>query len=282
MAEPKLRVRASGLGGSGYAIPTRLDANGKPVVVPGVTTVLKVLEKPALNQWYADQVAARAVTSLDYLASVDEADGYKSIRFAGSYMLKHYADIGTNVHEWVESYIREDFDLPELLTDEAVQCVDRFLEWVEQVKPEFLGSELTVYHPELGYAGTLDILARIDGVVYIIDIKTGRGIYDESWMQQYALLNAPVWLREVDSDTAGAVEYKGGWFVEDVLPVKPTDVMVLHIRPEDVTNDGEVVESFLRAHYDTVVSNVYFEAFTACLEMCKLVYKMRKVASVGF
>ena len=73
--EPKLRVRSSGHGGSGYKHPHTGD------VVPGVTTVLKRLDKPGVLQWAVDNTAAYAVANVDGLLNRTEEQGFGFLRW---------------------------------------------------------------------------------------------------------------------------------------------------------------------------------------------------------
>lgn len=52
-----------------------------------------------------------------------------------------------------------------------------FNDWVKECSPEFLASEKTVFNEEYKYAGTLDCMAKINGVNYLIDFKTSANIY---------------------------------------------------------------------------------------------------------
>lgn len=266
MADPKLRVRASGQGGAGYAIPTRPDENGKPLIVPGVTTVLKTLDKPALQQWSADVVAADAAVRLESLLDHTTEERYNSLRWGATYEAKRRAAIGTNVHEWIESWVNDDFIKPELETDEAAQCVDEFLKWEKDSGFTWLVAEQTVFNP-VGYAGTLDIVGVRDGVTYVVDIKTGKNIYDESWMQQAALVKAPIWMDEVES----GAEHKGSFFEETEPMAQIDSAMILHLRYATDEHDPFCSE------YIIPDLDVYYEGFLACLEMTKMVYKMKKI-----
>jgi hypothetical protein len=81
VSEPKLRARSSGFGGSGYRIPTWLDDKGQPMLVPSVTTITGVTNKPGLQQWIADQTAAYAVTHIDDLLTRTEEVGWGFLRY---------------------------------------------------------------------------------------------------------------------------------------------------------------------------------------------------------
>lgn len=59
----------------------------------------------------------------------------------------------------------------------------RFAEWANRYKPHFIHTELTQVSPELGIGGTLDILCYIDKEFWLIDTKTGSGVYDTHFVQ---------------------------------------------------------------------------------------------------
>ncbi len=76
---------------------------------------------------------------------------------------------GTSVHNSIEIFLKYgiyDFD------PEFKGYTDGFVEFFGKYCPEVVGSELRVYHPVLRYAGTVDMLAYIDGKLSLIDFKT--------------------------------------------------------------------------------------------------------------
>jgi hypothetical protein len=69
------------------------------------------------------------------------------------------------------------------LTYEELVCVQSFLAWFNEVKPETIATERTVFSEIHGYAGTVDYICRIDGVPYIIDFKTSKQVWREYELQ---------------------------------------------------------------------------------------------------
>ncbi len=55
---------------------------------------------------------------------------------------------------------------------------------------EPLAIERTVYCEVCGYAGTLDLYARVRGVLTVLDWKSGRAIYPEAFLQNIAYRHA--------------------------------------------------------------------------------------------
>ena len=277
MSEPILRVAQTGLGGSGYRIPTRENGPKDRYIVVGVTTVLKAIDKPAIVQWAVDQTAAYAVHNVDAILDRTHESGYRFLRFAHvnkpkpgdplrgyhTKVLNDAAELGTNTHDWIEAYVNGEIP-PEYSHPEVEQMADEFLFWLSLHDFKPILTEATVFNPEDGYAGTLDLLAWIDGECWLLDIKTSRSTWDEHRSQVAALWKSPVWMRQVDKGTEGAAEYtKDGvttYWVEAPWPEKPTRFGFLHLRPDDIANDGSPIPAFcelieipkeeLPLHYD--------------------------------
>ncbi len=78
---------------------------------------------------------------------------------------------GTSVHENIELLLdREEI----IINDEFIQkSLMSFERWYEEIKPTVITKELFLYHKDLPWAGTPDIIATINGRLSIIDIKTG-------------------------------------------------------------------------------------------------------------
>lgn len=90
---------------------------------------------------------------------------YKTIDKA---MLEKAAERGTSVHFAVELY--NQYRVADV--DEVTKpYLDAYIAWFDEYKPEILGIECRTYHPLYWYAGTADILCRIDGKIYVIDVK---------------------------------------------------------------------------------------------------------------
>lgn len=156
--------------------------------VPGVTTILQTLGKPALVPWAAKVTGDyfyNAVNSgrTDYAAILKEA------KAAHRNIAKDAADIGQNVHLYAECTFKK-LPLPELLTDQAKRGVEAFHKWLDAHKVEVLASERRIFSHEHYYAGTCDFVANIDGKKVVGDIKTSSGIYPEMRLQTAAYQHA--------------------------------------------------------------------------------------------
>lgn len=154
-------------------------------VFPSVTTILSVLNKPALVDWAARQAAIYAVREQQRLSKMNSALAVSEIATTHKRISELSSEIGTHVHECIESSILQDM----VEHNPWPEQMRHFDKWKEVYKPKFLMTEVTVYNRTVCYAGTLDILANIDGVTTLIDIKTGKNLYPEMALQLAAYAN---------------------------------------------------------------------------------------------
>lgn len=110
---------------------------------------------------------------------------------------------GSRIHEAIESFIageeiRHDAKFPDSngieseLTADEYRAIVKFAAWDALMKPEYLASEKTVISRKYGYAGTLDAIAKIGDEYWLIDWKTGKGVYTSYYLQVAALRQAAI------------------------------------------------------------------------------------------
>lgn len=88
--------------------------------------------------------------------------------------LRAAAERGSIVHEAVENYALFGInDIPQ----EYRGYFDGFKKWIDGRKPIVLSTEHRLYHKQLLYAGTADLLCIIDGVATVVDYKTTSALY---------------------------------------------------------------------------------------------------------
>jgi hypothetical protein len=137
------------------------------VAVPGVTTVLGLLNKPALLHWEWQC----GVDGIDYRKSRDNA-----------------ADIGSLAHWMVECHMKglepDTSEFSPADVGKAENAVIKFMSWWDASGLTLVSSEQQLVSERHGYGGTLDIVAvGSNGDMWLVDIKTSKAIYDEYWMQ---------------------------------------------------------------------------------------------------
>ena len=167
--------------------------------VPGVTTVIDVLSKPALPRWAAKETATFAVANrkswqdLDDAAAVDLLKG-AAWRLSGGAMSK-----GTEIHAIAEKLLMNqpvDFVPPDI--QNAVRGVAQIIEWLQ---PEPIHVESSLWNMTYGYAGTCDLIAKIDGETWLLDWKSSKDVYPDNGLQIAAYSRAEVIIRPNGTET---------------------------------------------------------------------------------
>jgi hypothetical protein len=156
--------------------------------VPGVTTILGVLDKPAIPKWAAKSVAeyvARNREGIEHLYGMGErpmVDALKGI----PWQERDTAGVrGTDVHDFAERILKgEEVDVPDALVGHVEACVQFMDDW--SIKPVLI--EQTVGSRGHTYAGKLDLIAdSAHAPRAIFDWKTAAsGIYKETAFQLVA------------------------------------------------------------------------------------------------
>lgn len=153
--------------------------------VPGVTTVLGCLDKPAIPKWAATQVAeyvARHPDAIDALRPMGDRAIVNALKEIPWQKRDDAADRGTNLHDILEQLlINDDAEVPE----EYVPVIEHALRFLNDWQVAPILTESAVGSRAHQYAGKLDLIAsyrRPDtghrGVA-IFDWKSGKAIYPE-------------------------------------------------------------------------------------------------------
>jgi hypothetical protein len=81
------------------------------------------------------------------------------------------ADAGSLFHRLAERWMFEG-KRPSCEVAEVNALLDSYERWLMDTNPSFDALEMTVYHPDEGYAGTLDAILNVDGDRFVLDYKT--------------------------------------------------------------------------------------------------------------
>lgn len=169
-----------------------------------VTTVLgQTIPKPALQHWYGQQI---------YLAMVADPSMDERTALASPYTaMKKAANRGTTVHSIMEAY-KASGNIIETVPEEYKGYAKAFYSWVKFANPRILETEKTLTHEGYKYAGTLDMLAVINGKTCIVDFKTNKdgNVYNEAHLQVSAYIEA---LKHQDKPTDANVSGYDGIIV---------------------------------------------------------------------
>ncbi len=131
-------------------------------LVPGVTTVLSILGKPAIIEWA-------------YQCGLKGVDYHKVRDTAG--------DIGTLAHYLILCHLKgetpdtSEYSLADLV--KAQNCLQSYHAWIKHNPVKPLMIETPLLSEKYGYGGTLDLYAQLDSQSILIDFKTSKAIYPE-------------------------------------------------------------------------------------------------------
>jgi hypothetical protein len=229
-----------------------------------VTTALQSLSKPALLPWAVKQERLKIrEAALNVLTNPDAKqlspdDIWKAIESAtegvseAERIRKEAAEIGTTIHALIEAYLLNTLGKPGnpdvialMVVDPpqvAIDAFNQFLIWSDSVDLRPLEIECHVQHDHYGYAGKFDLYGTVNGVPTIIDFKSSKAIWPESWLQLVAYREAALSM---------------GMVAEQALIVRIPKVV-----------DDPGIEAVLVPEEATI------EHFLACLEM----YKFQKLS----
>jgi len=175
MATPRLARSARLRDGS-----TRIYETADGTIYPSVTSVIDQLDKPALIYWAARMSAEYATLHREALADLPADDAITLIKGNWRKARDKAGARGTRIHEYLE-------DPTWTPTLEAAPYLEQAQIFLEANNLTVAATEISFSHPGEGYAGTADVIATSNGDRYVVDWKTGKGIYDSHALQIVAL-----------------------------------------------------------------------------------------------
>jgi len=173
-------------------------------LVPSVTNVIGILNKPALPRWAAKEVAEKAWQLRRSLDGMGEEDAISVLKQSPWRKSGRAADRGTTIHAYLEA--RLNGLEPEIVDGEAQRYQAGADAWLSEWNPTPIATELTVFAPD--YAGTGDLWCTVDGEPRLVDFKTSKAVYPEAALQLGALAAATM---AAGGEPAPAVA--SGWVV---------------------------------------------------------------------
>jgi hypothetical protein len=144
---------------------------------PGVTSITRVLDAPALTNWKLGEVARSAIENAERLVADREAGKVDAAVKYLTTLSSSAMDRGSRIHANIESILRRESFTPDPRDADAVAGARA---WLNQQAKEHglrpLEVEAFLIHETLGYGGTLDLIAELDGEVWLLDWKTGKSV----------------------------------------------------------------------------------------------------------
>ena len=164
--------------------------------VPNVTTICGQMDKSRALMWWQkncirDAFEERFPVGKSFkFDEIQRSRALDVITTAAETSSKQAREVGTITHKYIELRLRgaQDAALPE--HDEAHRAGVAFNEWTNdyEIKPLYL--ERKCFSKRFFYCGTFDFLGYINGVLTLVDFKTSKKIYPETFCQTSAYAEA--------------------------------------------------------------------------------------------
>ena len=148
-------------------------------LLPSVTNIIGILDKPQLTKWKMREVAKAAI-------AIPGPQGEEPVeRFADRAIeaamsqVSDAADLGTKIHNAIENLMRGSAEEP---SEEMRPYVKPVLDWMKKVGVKVTHSEIVLVNAVHGFAGRVDALFTWDdgfGKMGILDFKTKKTKPDE-------------------------------------------------------------------------------------------------------
>lgn len=161
--------------------------DGMPV--PGVTSIIGVLDKPALPKWAAEQVArhvAENPAAIEAMRPLGVEAMVKALKETPWAARDKAADRGTRFHQHAAAIL---MGAEEEVPEDQVPLVESALKFAEEWQIEPILIEQAVASREHRYAGTADLAAKYrrpdtgEAAIGIFDWKSGKKIYTSACWQ---------------------------------------------------------------------------------------------------
>jgi hypothetical protein len=160
--------------------------------VPGVTTILGVLDKPGLRKWAASSVAEYVADHRDAIEHLYDAGRGPMVAALKETPWQKRDDAATRgnvLHDYAEALLN---DQDVIVADEHVAVIEAALQFMDDWKVRPVSVEQACASREHRYAGTWDLVADVTdpdtGVERraILDWKSGKRIYAGACFQMNA------------------------------------------------------------------------------------------------
>jgi len=205
--------------------------------VKGVTTIIKQGLPADFSKWSARMVAEWVADNPSLTDEIKARGGRGPlVEFLKQIPWEKRdtaAARGTDVHRIGEELVHgREVEVP----DHLLPYVEGYVAWLDEWKVEPILTERMVGNRAHWYAGTFDLIGRIDDTVWMLDLKTASGVYGENALQTDAYRHAEFW-----QDDDG---------LEQPMP-ECARLGVIHITPDGtqlvpLVSDGSAFRDFLK------------------------------------
>ena len=174
----------------------RVYADGP--TVPGVTSVIGIIDKPALK-WASAKIAAQTAVD-NYHEMTDRDEFIHRCRGEFDRVWREKAKRGNRVHSVAEEWAKGNtVEVP--LSDQGF--VDALESFYRDHAPSTVMAERVVAHSYPEYGGRFDAIMDIDGSRFLIDFKTGGHYPLDVAMQTSAYMAASLAVFDAEGSLSG-------------------------------------------------------------------------------
>ncbi|MDB4343391.1 PD-(D/E)XK nuclease family protein [bacterium] len=160
----------------------------------------------------------------------------KDVGHNSKFIVKKAAEEGTQVHNAIEDYLEgkeitwiDDYGNAKYSLD-VWKMILKFTEFWNEYKPELIASEEHLFSDTLKVAGTTDLVLKIDGEIWMLDIKTSNSLHETYNLQLACYTKAwdecfdtsiqrrgVIWLKSSSrkADTSGKRMKGKGWEIKE-------------------------------------------------------------------
>lgn len=173
-----------------------LDQDGTFYV--GVTGLIRsTLADPAqLARWKQKRLVQHTIDILGDTRDAFDDDYVINEALNRQFQSGPEAELGTKVHSAIENYERDQVAVDDL---KLAGYLKQWINLKTEHDLEVLVTEITLVNTQLGYAGTADSIVRTNLMPFrqdrfVLDVKTGKGVYDTYALQLALLAHCDAWL----------------------------------------------------------------------------------------
>ena len=194
--------RNHGLGRHSY-----WDVDGETKVkLPGVTTIVGDAMAPSrgLRRWPGKVTARYAVNNWETLARLPITERLDLLMAAQDAEKSRLTGQGSAIHRIGDQLAHAEPDEPVEVPEELVGYAESYAAFLDAYAMKTVAAELVVGNRAVGYCGTLDVIGDLPEVMYageiiepsrwLLDLKSGSGIWPEVAIQTCAYSRAEVYL----------------------------------------------------------------------------------------
>ena len=192
---------------------------GRPDHPPGVTAILKVLDKPALVGWAAncpvEHISNGYKTAMEGPDGVLDVSAFLSLcqeaKTAYRKISKEARDVGSLVHKFAEQVL-VDRRAAMPSDPQAAKGAAAFLSWFNAHKIEPFCVERIVFSKTWYYAGTCDFFGKIDDEICVLDFKSSNP-FKNKWHGPYIEMHLQLAAYAVAITEETGERIDAGWIV---------------------------------------------------------------------